>query len=56
MTDLELRWNKAATDAGFVGSEWIDDPERIFRKVKEMRHDLLQAKITIVRLRREEAV
>ena len=27
---LCLRWNKAAAKAGTMGSEFIDDPERVF--------------------------
>jgi len=40
---LRERWNIAMTDAGFVGSEFIDEPERIGEEIKRLRkqlHDL----------------
>ena len=41
LRDLCLRWNKAASDAGFTGSEYIDDPERVFHRVAESRSVLM---------------
>lgn len=32
---LLLRWNKAAAAAGTIGSEFIDDPERVFLHLAE---------------------
>lgn len=31
--DLLNRWNKAASHAGICGSEYINDPERVFERV-----------------------
>lgn len=31
---LPERWNKAAADAGYCGSEYVDEPERVFDRVK----------------------
>ena len=41
LRDLCLRWNKAASDAGFTGSEYIDDPERVFQRATESRSVLM---------------
>jgi len=32
---LCLRWNKAASAAGVCGSEFVDDPERVFKRIAE---------------------
>lgn len=37
LTDLEHRWNVQASRAGFAGSEYINDPERVFARVEEER-------------------
>ena len=41
LRELCLRWNKAASDAGFAGSEYIDSPERVFQRVTESRSLLI---------------
>lgn len=51
LTDLEHRWNLAATRAGFAGSEFIDEPERVFAEVQR-RHDSLWRQVK--KLRREQ--
>ena len=33
---LRWRWNRAACLAGACGSEFIDDPERVFEHIKTM--------------------
>ncbi len=40
---LCLRWNKAAASAGICGSEYIDDPERVFQAVNDTRGALMRA-------------
>lgn len=37
---LLLRWNKAAAHAGMAGSEYVDDPERVFERVIASRTSL----------------
>ena len=32
---LRRRWNLAASDAGFKGSEYVDEPEAVFGRVRE---------------------
>lgn len=34
-TDLEHRWNLAASAAGFCGSEYVDEPEFVFRRIRD---------------------
>lgn len=31
--DLARRWNLAASAGGMIGSEYIDEPENVFRRV-----------------------
>lgn len=40
---LLLRWNKAASQAGMAGSEYVDDPERVFARVRENREAMMRA-------------
>lgn len=48
---LLLRWNKAASRAGMAGSEFHDDPERVFERVNShcdsLRAVLLRREVTI---------
>jgi hypothetical protein len=37
------RWNRAAANAGICGSEYFDDPERVFDRVEETRNCLRDA-------------
>lgn len=39
---LLLRWNQAAGSVGICGSEYVDDPERVFERVKENRDTLMR--------------
>lgn len=41
------------TRAGFVGSEWIDEPERIAEKISLMRDELMRLRVDIVKVRRD---
>lgn len=43
LRDLCLRWNRAAADAGYAGSEYIDDPDRVFSRVIESHRTLIKA-------------
>lgn len=40
---LLLRWNKAAAGAGMAGSEYVDDPERVFARVRENREAMMRS-------------
>lgn len=42
---LTERWNVAMTRAGFAGSEWIDEPERVAQKISDMKDELLQLRL-----------
>ena len=48
------RWEKAHCEAGFTGSEYYADPERVFQRVREQRgslhHSLIRAKSEAERL------
>jgi hypothetical protein len=37
LTDLEHSWNVQAARAGFAGSEFINDPERVFSRIEQER-------------------
>lgn len=37
-TDLEHRWNVAMSDAGFAGSEYIDEPETVAERIKDVKN------------------
>ena len=50
------RWNLSASDAGFIGSEYVDEPERIFEEVKELKKRYSEAMKENARLRRGESV
>lgn len=54
MTDMERRWNKAAGFCGYAGSEYHNEPERIFREVRELRNEMHRLRVENVRLRRGE--
>lgn len=41
-TDLERRWNRAASLAGYAGSEFHNDPERVFARVRAGREKLME--------------
>ena len=47
------RWNLSAADAGFIGSEFVDEPERIFDEVKDLKKQYHEAMIENVKLRRQ---
>jgi len=53
-TELEHRWNLAASHAGFIGSEYVNEPEYIFKIVKERMIELHDAKKVIFKLRKAE--
>ena len=55
VTDLEQRWNKAASASGYAGSEFHDEPESVFELVRSDRHKLHLLRIENVRLKREVA-
>ncbi len=38
---LCLRWNRAAASVGICGSEFVDEPERVFDAVRETHHTLM---------------
>ena len=50
-TDIEKlrvlcrRWNIAASRVGICGSEYIDDPERVFAQVRATRDAMMRALI-----------
>lgn len=43
LNDLADRWNKAASAASFCGSEYIDEPERVFERVTQSRTAQMEA-------------
>lgn len=51
-TALEHRWNVEAARAGFAGSEYIDDPERVFARVRQERELAAKWRSELARLRR----
>ena len=51
---LEQRWNVAMTAAGFVGSEWIDEPERIAQVIRDQKDELMRLRKEVVLLRRRK--
>ena len=50
---LRKRWNLEASDAGFKGSEYVDEPETVFRRVRDLQSRYHEAMKENVRLRRE---
>jgi len=50
-TELEHRWNLAASKAGFIGSEYVNEPEYIFNIVHERLLELHDAKKVIFKFR-----
>jgi hypothetical protein len=55
MTDLERRWNRAASSVGICGSEFHNDPEAVFARVREIMLKHRSARLEVSRLRREVA-
>jgi hypothetical protein len=43
------RWEKAHCEAGFIGSEYYADPERVFQRVRDQRGALHRALIRAIR-------
>lgn len=52
-TELEHRWNVAMTDAGFAGSEYIDEPETVAERMKQLRTQRHRAVRKVGQLTRE---
>lgn len=50
---LTERWNIAMSRAGFAGSEFIDEPERIAEDIRRMRTELHTLRIAEAKHRRE---
>ena len=40
------RWNLAASDAGYCGSEYIDYPKLVFTRVKDTQRSLMSALVS----------
>lgn len=53
--ELLYRWARAACSVGICGSEYHNDPERVFARVAEVMGKYRTAKIENVRLKREVA-
>jgi hypothetical protein len=51
LRELCQRWNVAASGVGICGSEYVDDPERVFEAVRSSREILTQA---LLRARRNQ--
>jgi hypothetical protein len=49
---LRRRWNPAAADAGFAGSEFVDEPEFVMARVELKNTKIRDCSFEIVRLRR----
>lgn len=47
-TALLRRWNKAAMEAGYCGSEYMDNPELVFAAVQE-HHSALKSALLVAR-------
>lgn len=50
-TDLERRWNLAASRAGFAGSEYVDEPEAVFARVADLQRRYQEARLELAKLR-----
>jgi hypothetical protein len=49
---LRRRWNLAATDAGFAGSEFVDEPEFVMARIELKNAKIKELHFEVVRLRR----
>lgn len=53
--DLAHRWNVEASRANYAGSEYHDNPEFVFARVRELQHKYHRVMLENVELRRKLA-